>query len=71
MIEMRVFVIADVSVVFMWSAGDYGILEDSMGFELSFSDENICNATRTVTGWNSDHHCADYRPYYGIVSEFK
>ena len=50
MIEMRVFVIADVSVVFMWSAEDYGILEDSMGFELSFSDENICNATRTVTG---------------------
>ena len=40
----------DVSVVFMWSAGDYGILEDSMGFELSFSDKNICNATRTVTG---------------------
>lgn len=57
----------DVYVSGCWRLGDHEQIE----FHPSFNDENICNATRSVTGWVLDNQCSSEIPWYRVDIEFK
>ena len=50
---------------------DANLTYEEIGFRPSFNDENICNATRSVTGWISNDQCSSEIPWYSFSIEFK
>lgn len=61
----------DVYVNGCWNVGDGADFpHETLEINISFNDENICNATRSVTGWVLDK-CSSKIPWYWVNIEIK